>query len=245
MFTRTQALRLGKGGDLGFGYEKIVVLDADLLPLGHYDHLFTLDPPAGIIDEHKSHVMDVDENGRYVIPLSVAHDGTWKWHRIYGGVCPHGARIPQEITDRPRQDPTNMGINGALLVWEPSMEDLQRILADVQRPETLRLAGDLFDWPEMQYFTLYWSGRWTNVDLRFASFSGYPCLSVIYGTHYAGFKPWSFKKATTMAHWARHDDFQLWFRHYEEMITQAYPQLTRVKRLERLLHMVQGALIAS
>lgn len=235
LFTRVHALRLGADGGMGLSYEKIVLLDADLLPMRHYDHLFTLEPPAGIINERKSHVMEVDEQGRYVVPPSVERDGTWKWHRIYGDVCPHGHKIPREITDRVREDPSNMGINSSVLVLEPSTDEFTAILGDLDRPEVLELVGDLFDWPEMQYFTMHWSGQWTSIDLRFSGFNGYPRLSALYGTHYAGFKPWSFKKPKAMARWARYDDFRLWFQNYEEMVAQAYPGLRTVRRLERLL----------
>lgn len=235
MFTRMNALRLGADGDLGCAYEKLVVLDADVLPLKHYAHLFTLAAPAGILNEQKSHFIETDENGRYVIPESVDRDGTWRWHRLYEDVCPHGAPIPQEITDRVAQDPLNLGINGGLFVFEPSMREYCAILEDVQRPETLHMVGDLFDWPEMQYLTLRWSGRWTNVDLRFAGLNGYPRLSALFGTHFGGLKPWQFKRETAIARWGRYPDFQLWFRTYSEMVRDIYPALQRVRRLRRLL----------
>jgi alpha-N-acetylglucosamine transferase len=239
LMTRLNALRLGPDGDLGCRYHQIVMLDADLLPLRHYDHLFSLDTPAGIINETKSHVVEIDDQGQYVIPPSVRVDGTWRWHRIYGGICPHGAHIPAEITDRVRLDPANMGINSSLLVLEPSMREFEAMLKDVRRPEILELIGSQFNWPEMQYLTMYWSGRWTNVDLRFSGFNGYPMLSVLFGTHYAGFKPWSFKKSKAMARWARYDDFRLWFHEYQEMTANAYPGLRGIRRLDRLLRNVQ------
>jgi glycogenin glucosyltransferase len=240
MFTRMNALRLGADGDLGCAYEKLVVLDADVLPLERYAHLFTLPSPAGILNEHKSHFIETDEDGSYVIPESVEETGTWKWHRLYEDVCPHGAPIPAEITDRVAQDPLNLGINGGLFVFEPKMDEYEAILEDVQRPETLHRVGDLYDWPEMQYLTLRWSGRWTNVDLRFAGLNGYPKLSVLYGTHFGGLKPWQFKRATAIARWGRYPDFQLWFRTFSEMVGNAYPGLQRVRRLKRLLGQIGG-----
>jgi glycogenin glucosyltransferase len=102
----------------------------------------------------------------------------------------------------------------------------------------LHLVGDLFDWPEMQYLTMRWSGQWTNVDLRFAAFSGYPKLSVLFGTHYGGLKPWQFRREQAIARWGRYDDFQLWFREYT-LVTEAFPSLLKIKRLNRLLHDIQ------
>lgn len=239
LFTRLHALRLGRDGDMGLDYEKVVVLDADLLPLRHFDHLFTLDTPAGAINEHKEYVMEVGSDGRYVIPASVCVDGTWKWHALYDPICPHGAPIPAEITDRVRSDPSNMGVNSSVHVLSPSIGELEAIQDDLQRPEILDLVGDRFDWPEMQYLTMCWSGRWTNIDLRFSGFNGYPNLATLFGTHYAGFKPWSFKKAKAMARWSRYDDFRLWFQEYVRMVTVDHPELQRVRRLARLLSQIQ------
>lgn len=239
VFTRISALRLGKDGDMGFAYEKLVALDADVLPLKHYDHLFFLDAPAGILNERKSNFLDYNLDGQYVIPPSVKITGTWKWHKVYNEVCPHGHQVPQEITDRVKQDHTNMGINSALLVFEPSMDEFKIIKQDLYEPDVLGLVGGLFEWPDMQYLTMRWSGKWSNIDLRFCGFSGYPILSVLFGTHYGGLKPWQFKKANVMARYSRFEDFQLWFREYTTMTTVSYPELGNNKYLNRLLTEIQ------
>jgi glycogenin glucosyltransferase len=236
MFTRLHALRLGADGDLGLAYRKVILLDADVLPLRGYDRLWALDPPAGIVNEHKSHLVHVGADGRYHVPSSVHADGTWHWHRIYA-CCPHGARIPRAITDRVREDPNNLGICGCLFVLEPSMDEFRRIREDIARPAVARLVGEVYDWPDMQYLTLRWSGRWRNVDLRYAAHCGYPELAALYGTHYAGLKPWQVEHKS-MRCYARHDDFALWFRRYGSLMAR-YPALRRIKRLDRLLGQVR------
>jgi len=240
-FTRINILRLGEDGDLGFKYEKVVSLDADVLPLKNYDDLFALNAPAGIINEKKSNFIETDSEGNWIIPDSVYTIGKWKWHQLYD-VCPHGSKIPKEITDRVKDDPTNMGINGSLFVFEPSMDEFKKIKDGVYQPDVLHLVGDLFDWPDMQYLTMRWSGRWTNVDLRFSGFNGYPNLSVLYGVHYAGFKPWYFQQAKALARYARYDDFQFWFKEYVEMMT-AYKRLQKVKKLNMLLQKIERLLV--
>lgn len=237
-FTRLNALRLGADGDLGCNFEKIVLIDADVLPIVHCDHLFRMETPAGIINERKAHFVELDVAGRYCVTQNAVRTGRWVWHQIYGDICPHGHPIPAEITDRVRQDPTNMGMNGSLFVLEPSAAEFDSIVEDVKRPEILRLIGDLFDWPDMQYLTMRWSGRWRNIDLRFSALNGYPCLSVLFGTHFAGFKPWYFNRTRAMAQYGRYDDFQRWFEIYGEMVT-AHPQLLALAKLRRLLDAIR------
>jgi len=240
VFTRMHMLRLGADGDLGLRYEKLVALDADVLPIKHYDHLFTLNAPAGILNESKTHFLDYDADGKYIIPPSVAREGTWRWHEVYNPLCPHGRPIPQAITDRVKDDPTNMGVNSALVVVQPSLAEFAAVKADIQQPETLRYIGDLFEWPDMQYLTMRWSGTWHNVDIRFCGFSGYPNLAVLFGTHYAGLKPWHFHKEQAMARYGRFEDFQYWFKQYTAMVTRAYPKLRKVKRLAWLLEQIEA-----
>ncbi len=232
-FTRINALRLGSDGDLGCCFEKLVIIDADVLPLRRYDHLFQLTPPAGILNESKDHVIESDESGGYTQTGAARTTGKWVWHRLYDPICPHGQLIPKEITDRVRNDPKNMGLNGSLFVLEPSMREFEEIQRDVRTPEVERLVGDLFDWPDMQYLTMRWSGKWRNIDIRFSGLNGYPDLEVLCGTHFAGFKPWYFHRQKAMARYCRYPDFQRWFLQFEEMIRQ-HPGLLEFGKLRRL-----------
>lgn len=237
VFTKLHALRLGADGDLGLHYDKICLLDADLLPLKHYDHLFTLPTPAGTINERKTNVMAWGEDGNFIIPDTVAVNGTWNWHRIYAD-CGHGRALPPEITDRVAADPTNMGVISSLLVITPSMAEYEAILHDLERPEVRDQVSNRFEWPEMQYLTLRWSGQWTNIDLRFHSLNGYPNPSVLFGIHYTGFKPWQFRKEGSMERYGRRADFQLWHTTFRQM-TRAYPSLLTFKKLRSLQNEIE------
>ncbi len=212
---RFQALRLGPDGDLGEHYDKIILLDADILPLERYDELFSLDTPAGILMESKA-ACYTEEN-----------DPQWSWHRLYEPVCPHGARIPKEITDRVRRDPGNMGVNSAVWVLTPSMDDYRAVLTALRNQEIRH-----FPWPEMQLATMLWSGRWSNIDIRFCSIGGYPRLDVLYGTHFAGLKPWRLQ-SRSIRHYARFPDFRLWYQLYASMYL-SNPLLREIPALKRL-----------
>ncbi len=240
-FTRMNALRLGSDGDLGFAYEKIVVLDADVLPMKWYDHLFTLEAPAGVMNESKENCIDEDEQGTYIVPEHL-HAGTeWNWHDIYR-VCPHGSKIPSELTDRVVADPeNNTGVSGSCYVWQPSMQEYCKIRELIsESPEVIELVGDRFDYPDMQYLTKHWSGQWTSIDLRFIGFKGYPGLGALYGTHYAGFKPWYFNQPQALERYLRYADFQLWYREYLSMVLVDFPQLQKSLHLARLLQAIQA-----
>lgn len=232
VFTKLHALRLGNEGDMGLHYDKIILLDADLLPIKQYDHLFTLIAPAGTINERKTHVMEWGADGEFIIPASVYEDGTWNWHRIYAD-CGHGRAIPKAITDRVKTDPTNMGVISSLLVIEPSLAEYVAIRADLQKPDIRDLVGKQYEWPEMQYLTGRWSGQWTNVDLRFQSLNGYPELALLNGIHYTGFKPWRFHKTGSMQRYGRRADFQYWHNNFRRM-TKTIPQLLTFKKLRLL-----------
>lgn len=239
-FTRINSLRLGSDGNLGFDFEKIAVVDADLLPLRNCDHLFSLPTPAGMLNEAKSHVIQSGDAGRYEITNEMLKTGKWEWHRKYDSICPHGSPVPSEITNRVATDPTNMGMNGALFVLEPSFHEYEEILRDVRHPELQKLVGDLFDWPDMQYLTMRWSGKWTNIDARFSGMNGYPHPSILFATHFAGFKPWYFNRPKAMKRYARYPDFQLWFEIYLEMMgkNQNLQKIKKLSRLrERILHL--------
>ncbi len=235
LFTRFHAFRLGSDGDLGFNYDKIVVLDADVYPLKNYDHLFTLDTPAGTVNEKREYCLEYDNDGNYIIPYDVNETKKWKWHRVYDDICPHGSKIPEYICNRVKEDPSNMGVNSSLLVLTPSIDEFRNIMKDTNKEEIKKYIGDIFNWPEMQYATMRWSGKWTNVDLIFNGFGGYPDISILYGLHYAGFKPWSFKYKSKIYKLGLHKDFQFWYVKFIEMVTKDFPKLRKFKRIEKLL----------
>ncbi len=238
LFSRFHALRLGQDGDLGTDYDKVLICDADLLPLRGYDSLFALDAPAGILNEKKSYCMEY-EQGQYIMPDSVKEHGTWIWHDIYREL-PHGAKIPKQITDRVKEDPEgNMGVNAALYLFRPSMSLFRDILDDIQDDHERESIAS-YPWPEMQYMTAKMSGKWHNMDLRYASFNGYPCIDVLYGIHYAGIKPWQMRHRS-IRHFGRFEDYRLWYRTYLDMLS-AYPDVLVSPKIGKLRNQVHELL---
>ena len=232
MFTRLNCLRFASGGGLGLNYEKVVVLDADVLPLKNFDHLFCVAPPAGILNEKKGHLVQTDANNKQVVTGEMLEAQEWIWHDRYRDICPHGQPIPKAITDRVDTHPPNMGINGSLFVLSPSREEYEGIMEDIANPTIRRRVTQEFDWPDMQYLTLKWSGRWQNIDVRFSSLNGYPTLDILFGTHFAGLKPWNFNNKS-IRHYAKYEDFRLWHSSFLNML-EAEDALAGFKRFDKL-----------
>jgi glycogenin glucosyltransferase len=213
LFSRFNAFRLGKDGDLNMGYDKIIIADCDILPLHNYDSLFDLKAPAGILNEKKEHCMDYVD-GVYVKPDSVYVDGTWNWHTIYKDIG-HGSLIPKDITDRIKTDKLNLGVHSSLCLYEPTMDFYNSIMDDLEDVEVQEEIST-YNWPEMQYMSDKLSGKWHNMDLRYSSFNGYPEIDVLYGTHFAGLKPWSIKNKSVKS-FAKFDDYKLWYHTFHKM----------------------------
>jgi len=100
------------------------------------------------------------------------------------------------------------------------------MLDDVANPEIQREIA-MYSWPEMQYITLKLSGQWTNIDLRYSSFNGYPIIEVLNGIHFAGLKPWNIKNKSLKSY-GKFEDYQLWFATYMAMIRD-FPELNKGK----------------
>ena len=217
LMTRFEALQLGPDGNLGQHYEKIILLDADVLPIGGYDQLFSLPAPAGILMEYK----ELCYSG------ATANSDTWSWHDF----CRHGEPIPKEVTDRVGYDFSNMGVNAGLWVLKPCQAEYSNIITALNIPETMALVKK-FPWPEMQLATLLWSGRWTNIDIKYCSIGGYPRINALNGIHFAGLKPWQIKNRSAI-HYAKFPDFTLWRQFYIGMYW-SLPALREYPALKRL-----------
>lgn len=229
LFSRFHALRLGPDGDLPVHADRLVFLDADVLPLSDYDTLFELPAPAGVVQEFPCHCVESDALGR---PLRQAGpDGRWCWHERYDPLCPHGTPVPREITDRVAADSRNLGINASLWRLDPSMEAFGEVIRALENPGLMALARS-FPWPEQQFATLLWSGRWHSVDIRFCSIGGYPELEILHGIHFAGIKPWDIRRRG-LPHHAVFPDFQAWYGMFFAMLLE-YPALGRYPALCRI-----------
>lgn len=232
LFTRFNVLRLGLDGDLGFDYDKIVMMDADIMPLTGYDALFNINTPAGIINEKKEHW--------YVHDDKVMDDGRTIWHSVYEEICAHGLPIPSFITDRVWHDSSNMGVNACLWVLEPNMMDYNNILNIVGCHKVLDKIST-FNWPEMQFATAYYSGRWHSIDIRYCAYNAYPSVEMVKGTHFAGLKPWNDKNHKALSHYFGHDDYRMWYKELYEMCMWVFPKLKNMPKIRRLLRFYNKA----
>lgn len=211
---------------------KFCLADGDILPLRQFDQLKAAVAPAAIINEKEAHATQV-KNHQYVVTDAMRETGMWHWHEIYQPYLNY-EKIPASITDRVKNDPTNLGMNTALWIYHTNLKDYDAIDADLNTPATQEKI-QRYNWPEMQYLTVKWSGRWHTLDIRYASFSGYPSIEKVYGIHYAGIKPWAVKHRS-FNHYQKFKDFRLWQYVFIKMMEDtpelhAYPKLKRLQRI--------------
>lgn len=199
-------------------YDKIIICDSDLLPLRNFSQLCRHPAPSGILNEKKENVIGFNEKNQ------------WIWYDVYQDIPPK-ALIPKEVTDRVKTDPTNLGVNSAIYILENNTILYDEITQDLNNEEVSTMISK-FPWPDMQYMTYKLSGKWHNLDIRYASFNSFPNLHSIFGTHYAGMKPWEIHNKSYL-HYCCHEDYKLWICVFLNMMRE-YPVLKKSGRLKKL-----------
>lgn len=206
-----------------------------------FEQLWDAPAPAGIVNERRHHVADFDATGRLLPRPDAWRTGEWVWHDVYRDVCPPGSPVPRFITDRVASDGTNYGINASLLVLEPSMVTFDDFMGWVSNATVRELVRHRWPWTDQQAATLYWSGRWTSLDPRYSLFYGYPSLTLARGLHYAGIKPWAWRKKGFARRIQRFPDQALWSRTFVRLMSER-PELRRLGGLRRLERATREAL---
>ena len=208
-------------------YDKILLIDADALVLKYPDHIFTLNAPAGCFIENKDYIISYDAECNYIAPKN----GRIEWYSKYCDCCRHGKKIPKDMTDRLKTQFTNSGIGGGLLLLEPKKGELESIIKDVSKNPMKYLVETKFVWPEQQYLSLRYSGKWTNINPRFFGLQGYPHWKVLYGLQYGGDKPFSLKSKCDIKIRIQYPDFVLWHQYYFDIL-EKHPEFLDSKVLE-------------
>jgi len=203
-------------------YKKVLLIDADALVLKYPDHLFTLNTPAGCFLEDKDLFISYDKDGNYILPP----DGKIKWYQKYCACCSHGKLIPKNMTDRVAYDQKNSGIGGGLMLLEPKKGEYDSIISDVSRGKMKYLVENKFVWPEQQYLTLRYSGKWHSINPRFFGLQGYPHWSVLYGLQYGGDKPFVLNSKFDMSIRVNYPDFVLFHKYYGQILKE-HPEFSK------------------
>ena len=175
-----------------FPYEKVCFVDSDLVPLNYYDSLFMLDTPAGFVEYRKR----------------IPYLESFNWDRC--DFLKHGEDIPKELTDIDKK--TGADVNAGLLLVKPDKREYNAMIKEITSPakkwigpNKLHKGFYTFDfsepsgrtfiknsycYPEQNYLTKRYSGKWKYIEFAFQSWSRDPCNS--FGIHMAAFnpKPW-------------------------------------------------------
>lgn len=218
MFTRFRLLGLS-------GVDKLIVLDADMLPINSYDSIFELSSPAGVINESKDKIIGSLKTSEKI--------ESWEWHKNYGLIAPPCSIIPKYITDRPLSEPeNNMGINGGLMMFSPSDEKLKDFLSWCELNQDVI---NKMNWPDMQSITAYFSGSWVNIDASYLGLHGYPNLKSLNGVHFVGPKPWQWKSKGFEYRIKNYPDYKLWAEEFMAMCNENQ-QLLKLKSIQALFN---------
>tara|TARA_B100001094_G_scaffold271941_1_gene277498 strand:+ start:3093 stop:5294 length:2202 start_codon:yes stop_codon:yes gene_type:complete len=175
-----------------FPYKKVCFVDSDLVPLNYYDSLFMLDTPAGWVEYRKK----------------FPYLESFNWDRC--DFLKHGQKIPKLFTDINK--PGGADVNAGLLVVTPNKKEYDEMIKEITSPldtwmgkdkfhkgfydfdfntsKGTKFVKDSYCFPEQNYLTKRYSGKWNYVEFAFQSWSLDPCNS--FGIHMAAFnpKPW-------------------------------------------------------
>jgi len=175
-----------------FPYEKVCFVDSDLVPLNYYDSLFMLPTPAGWVENRKK------------IPYSES----FHWDRC--DYVKHGKLIPKIFTDI--DQPGGSDVNAGLLVITPDQKEYDSMIReltspvkkwmgvdkvhsgfytfDFSTPSGRKFVKESYCYPEQNYLTKRYSGKWHYIEHAFQSWALDPCNA--FGIHMAAFnpKPW-------------------------------------------------------
>jgi lipopolysaccharide biosynthesis glycosyltransferase len=160
-----------------FPYERVCFVDADLLPIRCFDHLFTLPAPAAVIES-------VDPTSQYA------------YVRHMRGIR-HGGPVPPEILEVTSHDDVTGGINSGLLLVEPERARFEDMVARISRPmpawgphhRQLYDRGIRYGFPDQHFLQVEFQQEWTAIDPRFNSMR--TDVPHSFGVHWTiGRKPW-------------------------------------------------------
>jgi glycogenin glucosyltransferase len=203
-------------------YKKILYHDTDTIVIKYPDHLFSLKTPAGTL---------IPKNNDLKIKTS-------KYYKY----CVHNEIIPKAITDKVETNIHNSGIGNKLLLLEPNVNELDNIIEQVTKNEKMNeLVKNMFIWPDQQYLTLRYSGKWTAINPKFYGlyydesdkFNSDKYNKLI-NIQYDEDKPYMLESKHEISYRVEQDDFIIWHKYFREILL-TYPELNDNNYLKEAL----------
>jgi len=182
-----------------FPYARVCFVDADLLPVRCFDHLFTVPAPAAMIES-------VDPRGQYAYV-----------HHMHG--IRHGGPVPPAILDVTSDQDVTGGINAGLLVVTPERARFEDMVARIRRPmpewgpghRRLYERGIRYGFPDQQFLQVEFQDTWHAIDPRFNSMR--TDVPHSFGIHWMiGRKPWQ-----NLGSWPGSASLVLWSMAWETL----------------------------
>ena len=144
-------------------YKKILLIAPNSVVLKHSMHVFNLPTPAGIFGASKDVILNTD------------------WYKKTCNRYQHGHLLSKDLTDKVLEDYENHCINGNYLLLAPELGLFDDILLDINSGKYQDILDKLV-YPDIQYLTIKYSGKWTHINPKFYSDNGEPHWKTLFGT---------------------------------------------------------------
>lgn len=179
-FTKWNCLKLVE-------YERVILIDADMLAVANCDDLFELDPPAASFTNPWAYPWRQGGVPNHYISCTPGVPTSWD--------LAHGARVlPDQIARALRSG--GFVASGGLVLLEPSLADFDRLMAIIRREPVFGAGHNVVSGSDEVSIALLYAGdsarTWTNIHQRYWALPWKKdwVQHDIRMYHYFGRKPW-------------------------------------------------------
>jgi alpha-N-acetylglucosamine transferase len=207
-------------------YKKILLMDADMVVIKpELFHLFSLNAPAGVFMGCGKPYTDKD--------LQI-------FDKLYCKYIKHGEKIDRKYLDEKCSRYNKIigstdrgifnGVESTILVIEPNKKDFENMVKlTMKLAPTVTLNGDA------TIYSLYYTGRWHNIDLRFLGRwtdpeTNHEVVTIdLYGNQG---KPWQLDKVKSILDYK---DIKFWIKKYKEFYNEFFKEHCKHPDLLKLI----------
>jgi hypothetical protein len=221
-------------------YEKVLMINVNILPLKNYDYIFNYNTPAGIfIKNEYDGQFDFKNKKKYVNREDY-------WVNEYKKIICNFKNIKElkkkdkKLHDQFKQKLVHYSnfdwfIQGSLLLYQPSLKTYDKLYKIIngenKKYKNLYFTNDEF------FFTYFFREEWNFIDNRFSSnilSKKYPYLEYIFGIKYNTGKPFLLNEKNKKK-FLKYKEYNIWVKYYKEFINK-YPSVKNIINLDKLFN---------